>query len=389
MGQKLRWTMFGVLIVSLFVASAYLPQGNREHAGLTFQKINNTVAVYYIGGRMPEYFLNATRVTEFRKIKTPHILVVEGQYVGNNMQVGNFIRGEVFSGVPVIAIDSPELFNGVFEGQFYPRVVDGQGPDGTPLRKEKEHVYGYVTYPLPDGRLVTKVFISIDPGPGAIKDAYEWALANLRPEAGSLEVQPLSSGAYWGYVGQLDITTGDSWKPYGRLNIRTTYYKIIDDGSTAYDWYTVHVRQQSVPGEELWGSGWRTADMYTWMDADYYNSNGFLPDYAPTTTSGTASVGVSVLMRENAWSYSLPDVLVYDQSDYSLELARWWHDIPEDKQAGSKAYQIEPGATLRFPAQESKVWREHYGVRFGKPKWWGLRWCYTREGWVEVQISMG
>jgi len=168
--------------------------------------------------------------------------------------------------------------------------------------------------------------------------------------------------------------------------------------STQYGWYDVHVRQQSVPGKKLWNSDWRTADMYTWIDADYYNSGGFLSDYAPTTTSGTTTVGVSIgvavgddetqVSASQSWSYTIPDVRVYDESDYFQELAKWRHDIAEDKAVGSNTYQIEPGATLRFPQDGVHGWAEHYGVKYGKPKWWGLSWDFTDEFWIEVYLKI-
>ncbi len=112
-----------------------------------------------------------------------------------------------------------------------------------------------------------------------------------------------------------------------------------------------------MPGEELWSSGWKTADMYTWIDADYYQSNYFLSDYSPTTTSGATTVGVSIgvsageggaqVSASQSWSYTISDVVVHDQSDYSQELAKWWHDVNEGKAVGSDTYQIEPGATIR------------------------------------------
>lgn len=405
MRQKVVWFILSILVGSLFVVSAYPFERDTGYGDSAFQ-LDNTVPVYYIGDGVSKYFLKATRVTEFRKIKAPHVLIVEGEYAENNPQIKQFIKEEVLSGIPVIVIDNPKLLKDIFEGQFYPRVVGGQRPDGTPLGKE--HVYGYVTYPRSDGMLMTKVFISVDLSPKAIEDAYNWAIKNLQPDAGSLEVQPLSSGAYWGYQSQLDFTSGDDWKPYGRLNVRTIYYKLINDGSTTYDWYDVHVRQQSVPGKELWSdSEWRTADMYTWIDADYYNSNGFLSDYAPTTTSGTSTVGVSIgvsagedgaaVSASQSWSYTIPDVFVHDQSDYSQELAKWWHDVAEDKSVGSDTYQIEPGATLRFPESGSKEWREHYGIKYGRPptrtecaiSWVLCHWYYSSEGWVEIHIPMG
>ena len=68
---------------------------------------------------------------------------------------------------------------------------------------------------------------------------------------------------------QPDVSSENLWEPYGRLNVRTLYYKLMNYKSTTYDWYDVHVRQQSVPGKGLWRDpDWRTADMYTWINAN-------------------------------------------------------------------------------------------------------------------------
>jgi hypothetical protein len=398
MRQKIVWFILGVLVGSLFLVAAY-PQGSSPKNNIpSFQKIDNGIPVYYIGNETPRYFLRTAKVSGFGKIKTPHILIVEGSYVENSSQLKQFLKEEVLSGIPVIVKDNPELLKGIFKGQFYPRVVGGQKPDGTPLGKER--VYGYVTYPLPDGTLRSKVFISIDPSPESIKDAYQWAVENLQPNAGSLEIEPLSSGSYWEYQFQLDFTSGNDWKPYGRLNVRTVYYYLMNDNSASYVWYDVHMRQQSVPGKELWSdSDWRTSDMYTWIDADYYRPEGFLFDYSPTTTSGsktsTVTIGVSAgdkgaqVSASQSWSYTISDVVVKDQSDFSQELAKWWHDVAEDKAVGENTYMIEPGATLRFPESESREWREHYGVRYEHPpEWWEPGWYWhSFEGWAEFYIG--
>ena len=403
MRQKVVWFVLGVLVGSLFVVSAYPTNSSVQYSVPVVQKINNTVPVYYVGSNVSKYFKEAIRMNPSLSIKTPHILVVESSHVKNSSQLRELVRKEILSGIPVIVIGSPKVINGTFRGQFFAELVAGHGPDGKPITQAT--VYGYMTYPS-NGILVSKEFISIDAEPKAIEQAYSWAVKNLKPSAGTFELkaEPLSSGAYWSYRSQLDFTSGDDWKPYGRLNIRTLHYQLMNDGSSQYDWYNVHVRQQSVPGKELWNSEWRTSDMYTWIDADYYNPKGFLSDYAPTTTSGTTtvgvSIGVSVGVKEaqvsafQSWSYTIPDVRVYDESDYSQELAKWRHDIAEDKAVGSNTYQIEPGATLRFPQEDygAKVWREHYGVVYAKPpNWWEpwWDWHYSEENWVEFRISMG
>ena len=403
MRGKVIWFVLGILVGGLFVVSAYPTNSSVHYSVPGLQKINNTVPVYYIGENIPEYFVKTMRVNPNQDIRAPHVLVVDSFYVKNNRQLRELVKKDILSGIPVIVIGNPEVIKGTFKGQFFAELVAGRGPEGKPIKKAT--VYGYVTYPS-NGILVSREFVSIDRVPEAIKEAYNWAVKNLKPNAGTfkLGVKPLSSGAYWSYKSQLDFTTGDDWKPYGRLNVRTIYYQPTSDGPSQYDWYDVHVKQQSVPGKELGWSDWRTAKMHTWIDADYYNPDGFLSAYEPTTTSGTTTVGVSIgisvgeegaqVSASQSWSYTIPDVQVYDESDYSQELAKWIHSIAPDKAVGMDAYQIEPGATLRFPQWEdgAKVWREHYGAVYAKPpSWWepGWYWHYTDEYWVEFRISMG
>ncbi|WP_157727200.1 hypothetical protein [Thermococcus profundus] len=127
------WFVLGLMIGSLFLVAAY-PQGSSpKNDTPPFQKIENSILVYYIGNETPSYFLRTAKVTGFRKIKTPHVLIVEGSYVENSSQLKQFIKEEILSGIPVIVKDNPELLKGIFKGQFYPRIVGGRNPDGTPL----------------------------------------------------------------------------------------------------------------------------------------------------------------------------------------------------------------------------------------------------------------
>jgi hypothetical protein len=353
-----------------------------------YEKINNSIPVYCIGKDITKYFTRVVELEELRNIHEKHILVVDGKYAKKDPKLKAFLKTKILSGVPVIVINgNTDVVKNLFKGQFCPEVVAGRTPDGKPIGKET--VYGYIVYPIDNKTLMTKVFISTDPSFEAILEAYKWASNNMPNVPVTIKATP-----YWNQIYQLDYTTGDSWKPYGRLNIRTLYYKLYNDGSDTYDWYDIHVRQQSVPGEELWSSGWKTADMYTWIDADYYQSNYFLSDYSPTTTPGTTTVSVSIgvsagengaqVSASQSWSYTIQDVFVHDQSDYSKELAKWWHDVDEGKAVGSDTYQIEPGATIRVPNGATMDWKEHYGVRYGK--WNILWWSYTPEGWIEFRI---
>ncbi|ADI32414.1 hypothetical protein [Staphylothermus hellenicus] len=139
--------------------------------------------------------------------------------------------------------------------------------------------------------------------------------------------------------------------------------------------------------------------MYTWIDVDHYNSNYMLTNYDPTTTLKASTVTITVfppvLSMENqlpySWSYPASNVHIIDLSDYSLNLAKWWHNIAEDTDLGSTVYRIEPGALIRVPQDSPIDWQEHYGVKYGRQTslwwfpWWHY-WEYTGEGWIEVKV---
>ncbi|ANF22644.1 hypothetical protein [Thermococcus piezophilus] len=391
--KKIFNILLGLLVIGLVAVGAFTSEHSPQNAG-TEKPIKNTVPVYYLGRDLYGVF---ETIHPFQNgiPKEAHILIVDGPYVAEHPETKESIKDELLRGIPVIVVNGhTEVIKSLLPHQFKPEIISGKTPDGRPIKGEK--VYGYIVYPISEGVLVTKVFISPDPGRRAVEEAYRWAVRNMPPNAGTIDVSIESTGE-WTQIYQLDFSTVDLWEPYGRLNVRSLYYKLSNDGSYTYDWYSVHVRQQSVPGEYLWDSSWKTADMYTWIDADYYNSDYFLSDYAPTTTVGSTTVGVSIgvsagedgasISASLSWSYTLPDVVVYDQSDYYLELAKWWHNVDEGAPVGSSTYQIEPGATIRVPQGSPMDWVEHYGAKYGKKTlfWWD----YTTEGYVEFHIYSG
>ncbi|WP_167769544.1 hypothetical protein, partial [Thermococcus sp. GR7] len=129
------------LIGSLFLVAAY-PQGSSPKKYTPpFQKIDNSIPVYYIGNETPKYFVRAVRVTEFKKINKPHILVIEGLKVKDTPQFRRFLKEEVLSDTPVIVNGNTDLIKGIFKGQLNARIVGGRNPDGT---TPKEQVYGYI-----------------------------------------------------------------------------------------------------------------------------------------------------------------------------------------------------------------------------------------------------
>ena len=76
-----------------------------------------------------------------------------------------------------------------------------------------------------------------------------------------------------------------------------------------------------------------------------------------------------------SWSYSTPDVIVLDYSDFKLGRAWWHHDIDESKSVGDHTYKVEPGFVVK-----SKTYGDgsscsfvdgYFRARYAKPTWFG------------------
>jgi hypothetical protein len=52
----------------------------------------------------------------------------------------------------------------------------------------------------------------------------------------------------WELEFQRRFSSGDTWSPYGQMNIGTMFYRLTDDGDSAFDWWTVEFHTEAVPG---------------------------------------------------------------------------------------------------------------------------------------------
>lgn len=187
--------------------------------------------------------------------------------------------------------------------------------------------------------------------------------------------QQLTNVASYSYTPLLDSD------PYGRLNVLVDADKLLGDGQSSYDWYFYHVQVQSVPGTIAYGSNWSTADTWAHDAVAYAGTDRWLVDYDPTTTSGVSTVTVSIDANASqgggsigfgtSWTYSVSDVVVHDESDYSQNLAYWWHDIDEDQSVGQYTYKSEPGFVEKTTQDSWSYVDGWFKVQFARPNWWG------------------
>jgi hypothetical protein len=148
----------------------------------------------------------------------------------------------------------------------------------------------------------------------------------------------------------------------GRFRVCVVIYKVENDGNPNYDWYVMQVDFQIIPGQFLFGNGWKNADAEMRLSVNSCAGSGgyyCIFDYSPTTTIGTSTVGVSItagfsgldptLTVTLSWYYSVSDVVIRDRSDILNNRVDWWHDINENANVGSYVYYMKPGFTLIFP----------------------------------------
>jgi len=190
---------------------------------------------------------------------------------------------------------------------------------------------------------------------------------------------------------QLDASA--TFEPWGRINARDALYKVLDDGNPNYVWFVYRFIDQIIPGELIWGNGWRNNILAQLIDADYNDPTGFLSYYSPSTyvsaetktksvelsiSGGKDKDGVSVggsLTIGYSWSYTKPDIEIIDQSDYSLELAKWENRINKGKAVGTSTVQLEPGAIIRYPEGGTHHFRTMYIGQWARKRL--LFWSYS------------
>ncbi len=246
---------------------------------------------------------------------------------------------------------------------------------------------------FPDNTSVTK-FVSGELSVG-VGEMFEWASEiKGRPVTGDVSVQSAS----WSWIGDVEWTSSDSYYPHGRFNGILSTYKLTEDGSNSYNWYSHKVQPQTRPGFDIYSSDWRNdyiwTNIWTKINADYYQDNDVI-DYDPGETSGTNTVSVSIgvvageqgaaVTASQTWSYSIPDVAVHDHSDFSTDIAHWEHEITNENSGSAKnTYTGKPGAVVRTAQsnQYYKVYTRH-DVRYRDP---GFIWD---DVWTAPWINFG
>jgi len=128
--------------------------------------------------------------------------------------------------------------------------------------------------------------------------------------------------------------------PHGGVDDNYVLFQLADDTSSTRDWFAIHHIFCMYPGCHVYGSNWRNDYgrlKHDWSASDFGNPQ--LHDHDPMGThTGTQTISVSLGPSPALqWSYTQPEVTTLDESDSSIELARWKETF------NSEAAQTHPG----------------------------------------------
>jgi|GEM_PF-4785001 len=157
----------------------------------------------------------------------------------------------------------------------------------------------------------------------------------------------------WKVLGWIEWSSGDAWKPYGRLNLEheILYYKVNDNTML----YSVKCITQIISGVKL---GWNKDNDAWWNDyiVQKYYLNAYtniydLRDYDPTSINNEVpSISISLTWPPSptlSWTYSGNYIMsVDDNSDLWTNVAAWKHDLGTPlvfDYATKETVKIEPG----------------------------------------------
>lgn len=144
----------------------------------------------------------------------------------------------------------------------------------------------------------------------------------------NIKYRPGTYSPYWKTVGYASWSSNDDWKPYGRLDIEHACNLLMEDGTPDMDWWAIKCVTEGIPGDLLWGSGWRLEDFWNYYYLKYYDDIYELRDYDPTARTNPITITYLEQGATISWTYPadhIDEIRCY--SDLSEDKAAWWHNI--------------------------------------------------------------
>lgn len=209
----------------------------------------------------------------------------------------------------------------------------------------------------------------------------------------SLSIKPVHASApYLQFVREYYYCPLINSNPHGKFNLIVDICKLVNDGSSDYDWYfysnipagSEGMRMQTVPGCVAYGSNWETAHIWSKHTVRGAGTYRWLVDYGPTTTNGwdssTESASVTITSEGEtgvsfgqSYTYQIPYIKVLDYSDFSAHRAYWQHNFNTERDPkgapSDTTYLARPAFIVKTRQNQWSYVDGWYQVEFGHPVW--------------------
>ncbi len=304
------------------------------------------------------------------------LVVVDGNYVANLRpgtweKVRAYLQEAALAGNPVIAIGDLSIGMGLYADHEDPNL-----PRDSETNEVVAKAFGIYWSPQGHGREFGSNEVDIV---SVMKDARSWAKDVLEEQ---------DKARFFNVGSDRQLKASNGWVlanyarnymnndcPYGRLHVKTKFYKLVEP-STSRDYWQVHLVQRQHPGHlssACTGSDWNNADAWNVVQVDRKIASADLYEYSPTTSSGTSTTTVTLganlsaspgYTASVAWGYATSDIMVRDQTFGNT--AKWWHDINENASVGWNTVTLEPGLIADVPQGTTAIYNQFYELYQGQ-----------------------
>lgn len=255
-------------------------------------------------------------------------------------------------------------------------VTESKEPEILTVEDDNGYIHGetgYGHYVSPNTGVIYTFWTTESDRNTAIMLAHEWALKTINEEKNPVNVSKLHPA--WAQKLQRYYTSGDRFKPKGRLNIRTIYYILTDDGDSSKDWWTIEVNAETIPGVHLYSHfpAYKTNYIRSLLDADRNYSSFRLSDYEPSQDDGWCTGSLAISMSgagvPASWNYDCKSSAVFNNSDFSQERMDIKHQWNTDWCFTCRApIVVKPGAVVEVPQGSTHVWNKIFEYHYMKSR---------------------
>ncbi|MDR3283318.1 MAG: hypothetical protein LBS92_06935 [Candidatus Methanoplasma sp.] len=306
--------------------------------------------------------------SSFDSVSGLDVVVVDGSWVKSldSKYVAKSIKALTEASHPVLLLDeSPEILtNNIAVSHAFTTVAE---------------VYGFF-YDNNTGVSYCNSVTGADLNDSLSKQ-YVWAKGKSDAYLAAGVTPTITNSGSEVWVLKVHCTASANTGNFGELNV-STYYYALQENDTSGNYIMTMYQLQGDPFEATssWDNWIAVADMYTDTTLSYGSPT--LLTYAPLSTGGSSTVGINLSISAGttgingtvgaSWSYTIPDVVIHNQSNYSQKKFDIWHDFNENGVNKTDTHEVRPGKISKSAevSTGSIMYNEidHYAVQFYKDR---------------------